>query len=92
MELVGGWFSHQVGVMHACSTSLMGSVIITSNDTLIECVCSLIPQSYKDFVDRQDTIRQEAWHMPGWDECVLRTGIVLMSLCVCVCIYHCVVL
>ena len=66
----------------------MGSVIITSNDTLIECVCSLIPQGYKDFVDRQDT-RQEAWHMPGWDECVLRTGIVLMSLCVCV--YRCVV-
>ena len=45
MELVGGWFSHQVGVMHACSTSLMGSVIITSNDTLIECVCSLITKT-----------------------------------------------
>ena len=28
---------------------------------------------YKNLVDRHET-RQAAWQMPGWDECVLRTG------------------
>ncbi|XP_064387086.1 protein NipSnap homolog 2-like [Halichondria panicea] len=28
--------------------------------------------AYKDLVDRQE-MRQEAWSVPGWDECVMRT-------------------
>ena len=29
---------------------------------------------YCDYVHRHET-RQAAWELPGWDECVLRTGI-----------------
>ena len=52
---------------------------------------SSLSLAYKDLVDRQE-MRQEAWSVPGWDECVMRTGVWVCAcgcgcVCVCVCEY-----
>lgn len=40
--------------------------------TLLDLTITIVT-GYKNLVDRHET-RQAAWQMPGWDECVLRTG------------------
>lgn len=69
-EAIGGWFS-QIGIMHQVHHMWGGCLITCRNSCfLISCLIA----AYKDLNERHET-RQSNWQLPGWDECVQKTGL-----------------
>lgn len=66
---MGGWFS-QIGEMHQVH-HLWGML---GSKSKITHFMSETLSAYKDLEDRKET-RQAAWEFPGWDECVVKTGV-----------------